>query len=94
MLVGAKTGHSNPTLSASHYETYANYRISRPSFAELFNRKAMAVTVAPLFSLSSQVIKLICGYLKDASFASLLEERYRKDPKMLSSFWTGRQCDY
>ncbi len=56
-------------------------------FRELFNRKAVTVTVTPLFSLSAQDIELICGYLKDASFASLLEERYRKDTKLLSSFW-------
>ena len=57
-------------------------------FRELFNRKAVTVTVTPLFSLSAQDIELICGYLKNVSFASLLEERYRKDPKLLSSFWT------
>jgi hypothetical protein len=57
-------------------------------FRESFNRKAVTVTVTPLFSLSAQDIELICGYLKDVSFASLLEERYRKDTKLLSSFWT------
>ena len=57
-------------------------------FRESFNRKAVAVTVTPLFSLSSQDIELMCGYLKDVSFASLLEERYRNDTKLLSSFWT------
>jgi hypothetical protein len=57
-------------------------------FRELFNRKAVPVTVTPLFSLSAQDIELICGYLKDVSFASLLEERYRKDKKLLSSFRT------
>lgn len=57
-------------------------------FRELFNRKTVTITVTPLFSLSAQDIELICGYLKDVSFASLLEERYRKDTKLLSSFWT------
>jgi len=55
-------------------------------FRESFNRKTVQVTVTPLFSLSAQDIELICGYLKDVSFASLLEERYRKEPKLLSTF--------
>jgi hypothetical protein len=71
-------------------------------FRESFTRKAVTVTVTPLFSLSAQDIELICGYLKEVSVASLLEERYRKDPKLLSSFWAvdndiiekigGRRC--
>jgi hypothetical protein len=30
---------------------------------------------------------MICGYLREASFADLLDERYRNDKGMLSSFW-------
>jgi len=56
-------------------------------FRELFSRKAVEITVTPLFSLSAQDIELIGGYLKEVSFASLLEERYLRDKKLLSSFW-------
>lgn len=30
---------------------------------------------------------MLCGYLREASFADLLDERYRNDRNMLSSFW-------
>ncbi|SPF42411.1 hypothetical protein SBA1_460008 [Candidatus Sulfotelmatobacter kueseliae] len=56
-------------------------------FRESLNRKAVSVTVTPLFSLSAQDIEMICGYLRDASFAALLEERYRNDKGLLSTFW-------
>jgi hypothetical protein len=57
-------------------------------FREAFHRKTVTVTVTPLFSLSAQDVELICGYLKDVSFAALLEERYRNDTSLLASFWT------
>jgi hypothetical protein len=71
-------------------------------FRELFHRKAVSVTVTPPFSLSAQDVEMICGYLKEASFADLLEERYRNDRNLLSTFWAvdnalvdrigGREC--
>lgn len=71
-------------------------------FRESFNRKAVSVTVTPLFSLSAQDVEMICGYLRDASLAALLEERYRNDKGLLSTFWAvdndalkkigGREC--
>jgi hypothetical protein len=30
---------------------------------------------------------MICGYLREASFADLLDERYKNDRGLLSSFW-------
>lgn len=56
-------------------------------FRELFRRKAVSVKVTPAFSLSAQDVEMICGYLKEASFADLLEERYRDDRNLLSTFW-------
>jgi hypothetical protein len=56
-------------------------------FRELFRRKAASATVTPPFSLSAQDVEMICGYLKDASFADLLEERYRNERNLLSTFW-------
>jgi hypothetical protein len=56
-------------------------------FRDLFHRKAVSVTVTPPFSLSAQDIEMLCGYLRDASVAELLEARYRADPNLLSSFW-------
>jgi hypothetical protein len=56
-------------------------------FRDIFRRKTVRVTVTPLFSLSSQDVEMICGYLTEVSFSDLLEERYRKDPKLLSTFW-------
>src|SRR5208337_4012755 len=56
-------------------------------FRQLFHRKAVSVTVTPPFSLSSQDIEMICGYLRDVAFSDLLEERYRNDRNLLSTFW-------
>ena len=56
-------------------------------FRALFRRKAASVTVTPPFSLSAQDVEMICGYLKEASFSDLLEERYRNDKNLLSTFW-------
>ena len=56
-------------------------------FRELFNRKSVSVTVTPPFSISSQDLEMICGYLRQASFADLLEERYRNDKALGSNFW-------
>jgi hypothetical protein len=71
-------------------------------FRESFNRKAVSATVTPLFSLSAQDVEMICGYLRDTSLAALLEERYRNDRGLLSTFWAvdngivegigGREC--
>jgi len=71
-------------------------------FRGFFNRKAVSVTVTPMFSLSAQDVEMICGYLRDASLAALLEERYRNDKGLLSTFWAvdndvlkkigGREC--
>ena len=56
-------------------------------FRELFHRKSVSVTVTPPFSLSAQDLEMICGYLQEASLADLLEERYRNDRDLLSTFW-------
>jgi hypothetical protein len=56
-------------------------------FRELFHRKAVPITVTPPFSLSAQDIEMLCAYLRSASLADLLEERYRAEPALLSSFW-------
>jgi len=56
-------------------------------FRDLFSHKSVSVRVTPPFSLSSQDVEMICGYLREASFADLLEERYRSDRRLLSSFW-------
>jgi hypothetical protein len=56
-------------------------------FRELFRRKSVSVTVTPPFSLSAQDLEMICGYLQGASLADLLEERYRNDRGLLSTFW-------
>jgi hypothetical protein len=71
-------------------------------FRELFRRKAVSVTVTPPFSLSAQDVEMIGGYLAEASFADLIEERYRNDKGLLSTFWVldnaivdrigGREC--
>lgn len=71
-------------------------------FRELFRRKTISVTVTPPFSLSAQDLEMICGYLKEASLADLLEERYRNDRDLFSTFWFvknsiidtigGREC--
>lgn len=56
-------------------------------FREQCHRKSVSVTVTPLFSLSAQDIENICGYLPDVSLLELLEERYRNDPGLISTFW-------
>jgi len=56
-------------------------------FRERFHRKSVSVTVTPPFSLSAQDLEMICGYLEGASLADLLEERYRNDRGLLSTFW-------
>lgn len=56
-------------------------------FRDLFHRKKVSVTVTPPFSLSAQDVEMICGYLNEASLSDLLEERYRNDKGLLSSFW-------
>lgn len=56
-------------------------------FRDLFHRKSVSVTVTPPFSLSAQDLEMICGYLREASLTDLLEERYRNDKGLLSSFW-------
>jgi hypothetical protein len=56
-------------------------------FRHLFHRKSVAVTVTPPFTFSAQDIEMICGYLKEASFADLIEERYKADRNFLSTFW-------
>jgi hypothetical protein len=56
-------------------------------FRELFHRKSVSVTVTPPFSLSAQDLEMICGYLQGTSLANLLEERYRNDRGLLSTFW-------
>ncbi len=71
-------------------------------FRDLFNRKSVSVTVTPPHVLSAQDLEMICGYLRDVSFADLLDERYSIDRRMLSSFWLvdnpiidrigGREC--
>ena len=71
-------------------------------FRELFRRKSVSVKVTPPFCVSAQDLELICGYLRETSFADLLEERYRNDRGLLSSFWLvdnaiidrigGREC--
>jgi hypothetical protein len=71
-------------------------------FRDLFHRKRVRVTVTPVFSLSAQDIEIICGYLKEATFSDLLQERYTHDRNLLSSFWLvqnpiierigGRKC--
>jgi hypothetical protein len=62
----------------------------------------VSVSVTPPFSLSAQDLEMICGYLREARFADLLEERYRNDRSLISSFWLadndiidrigGREC--
>ncbi len=76
------------------------YLVSR--FRDLFNRESVSVTVTPPHVLSAQDLEMICGYLREASLADLLDERYRNDKGMLSSFWLvdnpiidrigGREC--
>ncbi len=71
-------------------------------FRDLFNRTSVSVTVTPPHVLSAQDLEMICGYLRDVSFADLLDERYSSDRRMLSSFWLvdnpiidrigGREC--
>jgi hypothetical protein len=71
-------------------------------FRELFNRRSVSVTVTPPHVLSAQDLEMICGYLREASFADLLDERYKNDRGLLSSFWLvdnpiidrigGREC--
>jgi hypothetical protein len=61
------------------------YLVSR--FRDLFNRKSVSVTVTPPHVLSAQDLEMLCGYFREASFADLLDERYRNDRGMLSSFW-------
>jgi hypothetical protein len=56
-------------------------------FRDLFHRKSVSVRVTPPFSLSAQDIEMLCAYFRDASFADLLEERYRAEKNLLSSFW-------
>lgn len=56
-------------------------------FREGFHRKAVSVMVTPPFTFSAQDIELLCGYLRDASFADLIEARYRAEPSLPSSFW-------
>lgn len=56
-------------------------------FRDLFHRKSVSVMVTPPFSFSAQDIEMLCAYLSDASFADLLEERYRAETSLLSSFW-------
>jgi hypothetical protein len=56
-------------------------------FREMLHRKSLSVTVTPPFSLSAQDLEMICGYLREASFGDLLEERYRNDRELLSTFW-------
>ena len=56
-------------------------------FKDVFSSKSVSKIVTPLFSLSAQDIEKICGYLKDASLADLLEARYKNDPVLKSSFW-------
>lgn len=56
-------------------------------FRNSFRRKNVSTTVTALFSLSAQDLELICGYLREASVSELLEERYRNDPVLKSSFW-------
>jgi hypothetical protein len=56
-------------------------------FRELFRRKRVSVTVTPPFSLSAQDVEMLCGYLPYAGLTDLLEQRYRAQPSLLSSFW-------
>ena len=56
-------------------------------FRELLQRRQLRTKVTPVFCLSAQDVELICGFLKEASLADLLEERYRQDPGLLSPFW-------
>lgn len=56
-------------------------------FKDLFHRKSVSVTVTPPHSLSAQDLEMICGYLRETSLADLLEERYRNDRGLFSSFW-------
>jgi hypothetical protein len=56
-------------------------------FRDLFHRKTVSVTVTPPFSLSAQDMEMLCAYLRDAALAELLEERYRAETSLLSSFW-------
>ena len=55
-------------------------------FKDLFSRKSVSVTVTPPQCLSAQDLEEICGYLQEVSLADLLEERYRNDKELLSSF--------
>ena len=71
-------------------------------FRELFHRKLASVMVTPPHCLSAQDLEMICGYLQEVSFADLLDERFRNDRSLLSSFWLvdngitdrigGREC--
>ena len=76
----------------------------RSRFREILRRKSLRnVIVTPLFSLSAQDIELIAGYLRESALSELLEERYRNDPRLLSTFWAvdnfvvrrigARKCD-
>jgi len=56
-------------------------------FRELFNRRSVSVTVTPPHILSAQDLEMICAYLREVSLADLLDERYRNDKGMFSSFW-------
>jgi hypothetical protein len=71
-------------------------------FRDLFNRMSVSVTVTPPHCLSAQDLEMICGYLGEVRFADLLDERFRNDHNLLSSFGVtdneivdrlgGREC--
>jgi hypothetical protein len=71
-------------------------------FRDLFNRGSVSVTVTTPHCLSAQDLEMICGYLGELRFADLLDERYRNDRGLQSSFGVtdneimdragGREC--